>query len=102
MKIKIRFVIVLLFVVLLFGCAGMQTVHKWEPYIGCSEEELYTNWGLGGDSTYYRNEYDSIHYTWYSYFILLPYPLSGYSSEIGYSNICIGIQDGKIVSVLYR
>jgi hypothetical protein len=101
MKFKyIKFLLVFLLIAN-FGCA-INKNNRWTPYIGCSEEELYQNWGYGGDSSWYDSKYGSSKNTWYNKALLLGVILPGYSSEPFRLNILVSIKDGIIESVSYH
>lgn len=94
----------LLFLLFLFfsSCAtGTGTDSSWSPYIGCPEEELYQNWGYGGDSSYYSSDYGSTRQTYYYKNLLFGNILPGYSTMNMTMNILITIEDGEITSISY-
>ena len=100
-----KFLIATLAVFSLYGCAGKDILghdNSWRPYVGCSEEELYSKWGYGGDSRRYESAYGDTEITWYTQ---SPFGvMSGCKKWKDPSNFlyhCVGVtlQDGKVVSV---
>jgi len=56
---------------LLAGCASsghdaMGHNMNWEPYIGCTREELFKNWGYGGDGNLIHTADNSYWDMWYT------------------------------------
>jgi hypothetical protein len=101
MKSKFFALLLIFSLVTSIGC-GLKQKTEWGPYIGCSEEELYRNWGHGGDSSWYDSEYGSVKKTWYNKTLLFGIILPGYSSEPFRMNILVSNRDGKIGSLSYH
>ncbi len=78
------------------------TKSSWSPYIGCPENELYQNWGIGGDSSYYESAYTDMKQVWFHKNLLFGGVFPGYTMDDWCSNILVTITDGKISSISYH
>jgi len=95
-------ILVILAILVFASCGAMQAQKSWNPYIGCTDAELYSNWGRGGSSSYHVSKYGTTRTVWYHRNLLFGGTFPGYSGQEFIMNVLIIVRDGVVESINYH